>query len=142
MRIPNVVCCPGRTDATIVAAIKAVVEKCNGHWDGIGVYDVTQAANQVDSNGIAVISNITKQASAENLIAVWPSVKGIDGAEVAGSTVVAALYGRNDAVQVGNVPVRTIGTSTCSHGHHKSAANTQIRVGGGGGTGSILSHHQ
>ncbi len=58
--IPNVVCCPGRTDATIVAAIKAVVEKCNGHWDGIGVYDVTQAANQVDSNGIAVISNITK----------------------------------------------------------------------------------
>ncbi len=111
--VPNVVCCPGRTNATIVNAIKAVVEKCNGHWDGIGVYDVTQAANQV-SGGIAVISNVTKQVNAENLIAVWPSVKGADGVEVAGSAVVAALYGKNDAVQTGNVPVRTIGNTSLS----------------------------
>lgn len=112
--VPNVVCCPGRSGATIVAAIKAVVEKCNGHWDGIGVYDVTQAANQVDSNGIAVISNVTKQTSSENLIAVWPSVKGSDGVEVSGAAVVAALYGANDAVQTGNVPVRTIGNTSLS----------------------------
>lgn len=111
--IPNVVCCPGKTDSTIVAAIKAVVEKCNGHWDGIGVYDVTQSANQV-SGGIAVISNVTKQTNAENLIAVWPSVMAIDGAEVSGSAVVAALYGRNDALQTGNVPVRTIGNTSLS----------------------------
>lgn len=111
--IPNVLCCPGKSDLTVVNALKDAIAKCNGHWDGIGVYDVTQAALQV-SNGIAVTTNITKQANSENLIAVWPSVKGTDGLEVSGAAVVAALYGANDAIQAGNVPVRTIGNTALS----------------------------
>lgn len=108
--IANVVCCPLRSSADIVAALKANVTKANGHWDGIVVYDCAEASNQVNVNNIAQVANIIsgKTASDERLIANWPHVKSSSGNVISGAAYKACLYAQTDAENNG-IPKRSIG---------------------------------
>ena len=110
--VPNLICCPGKTSGEIVTALKTVVTKCNGHWDGMAVFDVAQAANQV-VNGIVQPAQVTNDNKFENGIAVWPSVKSTSGNVISGAAVVCALYAANDAAR-NNIPVRSIGNTSVS----------------------------
>lgn len=107
--VPNLVCCPGRTSGALVNALKSVVTKCNGHWDGMAVFDVAQAAAQVVS-GIVQTAQVVNSNKLENGIAVWPSVKSTSGNVISGAAVVCALYAANDATR-NNIPVRSIGNT-------------------------------
>lgn len=110
--VPNLICCPGRTSGEIVNALKTVATKCNGHWDGLAVFDVIQSASQV-VNGNVQPSAVTNSNKFENGIAVWPSVKSISGHVISGAAVVCALYAANDAAR-NNIPVRSIGNTVVS----------------------------
>lgn len=110
--VPNLICCPGKTSGDIVTALKTVATKCNGHWDGMAVFDVVQASNQVVS-GIVQPAQVTNSNKFENCIAVWPSVKSTSGNVISGAAVVCALYAANDAARNG-IPVRSIGNTNVS----------------------------
>lgn len=110
--VPNLICCPGKTSGGIVTALKTVVTKCNGHWDGVAVFDVEQAAAQVVS-GVVQPAQVTNSNKFENGIAVWPSVKSTSGNVISGAAVVCALYAANDAAR-NNIPVRSIGNTEAS----------------------------
>lgn len=110
--VPNLICCPGKTSGAIVTALKTVATKCNGHWDGMAVFDVEQAAAQV-VGGIAQPAQVTNSNKFENGIAVWPSVKSASGNVISGAAVVCALYAANDAAR-NNIPVRSIGNTNVS----------------------------
>lgn len=110
--VPNLICCPGRTSGAIVTALKTVATKCNGHWDGMAVFDVEQAAAQVVS-GVVQPAQVTNSNKFENGIAVWPSVKSTSGNIISGAAVVCALYAANDAAR-NNIPVRSIGNTNAS----------------------------
>ena len=110
--VPNLICCPGKTSGAIVTALKTVATKCNGHWDGMAVFDVVQNANQAVS-GIVQTDKVTNENKFENGIAVWPSVKSTSGNVISGAAVVCALYAANDAAR-NNIPVRSIGNTSVS----------------------------
>lgn len=110
--VPNLICCPGKTSGAIVTALKTVATKSNGHWDGMAVFDVVQAAAQV-VGGIAQPAQVTNSNKFENGIAVWPSVKSASGNVISGAAVVCALYAANDAAR-NNIPVRSIGNTNVS----------------------------
>ena len=110
--VPNLICCPGRTSGAIVTALKTVATKCNGHWDGVAVFDVEQASAQVVS-GVVQPAQVTNSNKFENGIAVWPSVKSTSGNVISGAAVVCALYAANDAAR-NNIPVRSIGNTEAS----------------------------
>lgn len=105
----NLACCPGRTSGDIVSALKTNITKANGHWDGMAVFDVVQAANQA-VNGIVDVSKVTNAYKNENTIAVWPFVKTQAGNVISGAAVVCALYARNDGLR-NDIPVRSIGNT-------------------------------
>lgn len=110
--VPNLICCPGKTSGAIVTALKTVATKCNGHWDGMAVFDVVQSASQA-VGGIAQPAQVTNSNKFENGIAVWPSVKSASGNVISGAAVVCALYAANDAAR-NNIPVRSIGNTSVS----------------------------
>ena len=110
--VPNLICCPGKTSEAIVTALKTVATKCNGHWDGMAVFDVVQAAAQAVS-GIVQPAQVTNTNKFENGIAVWPSVKSTSGNVISGAAVVCALYAANDASR-NNIPARSIGNTNVS----------------------------
>lgn len=110
--VPNLICCPGKTSGAIVTAIKTVATKCNGHWDGMAVFDVVQDAAQA-VNGIVQTEDVANDNKFENGIAVWPSVKSTSGNVISGAAVVCALYAANDAAR-NNIPVRSIGNTNVS----------------------------
>lgn len=106
------ICCLGKTSEAIVTALKTVATKCNGHWDGVAVFDVEQAAAQVVSR-VVQPAQVTNSNKFENGIAVWPSVKSTSGNVISGAAVVCALYAANDAAR-NNIPVRSIGNTEAS----------------------------
>lgn len=95
-----------------MTALKTVATKCNGHWDGMAVFDVVQDAAQA-VNGIVQTEDVANDNKFENGIAVWPSVKSTSGNVISGAAVVCALYAANDAAR-NNIPVRSIGNTNVS----------------------------
>jgi hypothetical protein len=92
----------------VIAALKENVTKCNGHWDGVVVYDCAESSDQVNARMIAQVANVTKTASDERLIANWPHVKTSAGHVISGAAYKACLYAQNDA-QNRDLPMRSIG---------------------------------
>ena len=120
--IANVACIPvihtggGKTRDDVLSALKANVTKANGHWDGIMVYDVAEAANQVNASGILDPANVVsaKDLSDERAIANFGRVitsmdNGVVSRAISGAAVKACLYAQTDAVQPGKLPSRSIG---------------------------------
>lgn len=116
--IPNIACVPVMHGSTsdILSALQANMTKTNGHWDGIIVYDVTEAADQINANDIAVPASVVsaKNLSDERAVANWGHVitsigLGEVNRAISGAAVKACLYAQIDASNPGKLPSRTIG---------------------------------
>lgn len=104
------------TKADVLAALKANVTKANGHWDGIIVYDVAEAAAQYNSSNIVQAASVksAKDLADERAIANWGHVitsmsAGTVTRAISGAAVKACLYAQTDALQDGKLPSRSIG---------------------------------
>ena len=120
--IADIACIPvmhaggGKTKNDVLSALKANVTKANGHWDGIIVYDVTEAAGQINASNIIVPAQIVsaKDMQDERAIANWGRVitsmsSGVVSRAISGAAVKACLYAQTDAAQPGKLPSRSIG---------------------------------
>lgn len=120
--IANIACIPvmheggGKTKSDVLSALKANVTKANGHWDGIIVYDVTEAAGQINASNIIIPAQIVsaKDLQDERAIANWGRVitsmsSGVVSRAISGAAVKACLYAQTDAAQPGKLPSRSIG---------------------------------
>lgn len=112
--IPNIVCCPLSSSASVVASIIANITKVNGHYDGICLYDVAENANQANASQVAQTANIisAKQVSNERAIACWPHVKTVNENIISSAALMACLYAVNDASN-NNIPMRSVGNVSC-----------------------------
>lgn len=116
--IANIACIPviHGTRADVLAALKANVTKANGHWDGIIVYDVPEAAGQIHASNILIPAQVVaaKDLADERAIANYGHVitsmnGGTVSRAISGAAVKACLYAQTDAVQSGKLPSRSIG---------------------------------
>ena len=120
--IANVACIPvihaggGETRDDVLSALKANITKANGHWDGIMVYDVLEAADQINASSILVPAQVVaaKDLADERAIANFGRVitsmsGGTVSRAISGAAVKACLYAQTDAAQPGKLPSRSIG---------------------------------
>lgn len=95
----NLICAPSVYDSTILSAINTICQKAAGHWQSFMVYDVEQDVDQINSAGVAIVSEIllAKQLNSERARAVWANVLTSGGYSISGAAVQACLMAVSDS---------------------------------------------
>ena len=114
--IPNLICIPGTQDSTTLTTL---VGQCKGKISGCyhaqGIVDCSQAANQIDSSGNPVSSNITVPNADGSLLSAWGNVileeseQGEITKHIPASIVLAVKRIEQDAQNINSLPYRSIG---------------------------------
>lgn len=102
------VCAPGITDATALAAVKGACKKADGHWDSVLVYDTDIPSGAVDANHVFIDADaVSKAISDEQAICCVGKCKTDGEAVISMAAVRSCLMARADAGY--GVPARSGG---------------------------------
>lgn len=113
---PNIVCIPKVQDSTLLAEL---AKQCNGGINNTmhaqGFVDCAQNTNQIDTSGNPVATNITVPNTSGSLIAAWGNgilevnESNVITKQIPGSIILSAKRAEQDAININNVPYRSIG---------------------------------
>ena len=113
---PNIVCIPKVQDTTLLAEL---AKQCNGGINNVmhaqGFVDCAQNTNQIDTSGSPVATNITVPNTSGSLIAAWGNgilevnESNVITKQISGSIILSAKRAEQDAININNVPYRSIG---------------------------------
>ena len=114
--IPNIICIQGTQDSTTLTTLVGQCKgKINGCYHAQGIVDCAQAANQIDTSGNPVSSNITVPNADGCLLSAWGNVILEESAQgeitkhIPASIVFAVKRIEQDAQNINHLPYRSIG---------------------------------
>lgn len=95
----NILCAPGVSDASVLAALKTVATLAAGHWRSFMIYDMAMTMDQVSATGAVDVSEVllAKNLSDKVCDAVWGRIKTAGGYFISGAAVRACLMAKSDA---------------------------------------------